>query len=168
VVKRQSKYKTYSVNLKKLLCQQHKTTLVCLKIGQAWAILYTVPKTRQVSEKIREEVPWRESFPVIRGNDDYFPRITGKFSLQGTSPLYLRKSARFLGQCIELAMFLLDDSSTVLTQAVRNYVQMYCVGRTVPIFSPKSVLPCGSLCSFLRVLGFSDSVRTCVHGKMFA
>jgi hypothetical protein len=47
--------------------------------------MYTVPKTRQISEKIREEVPWRENFPVIRGNDDYFPRITGKFSLQGTS-----------------------------------------------------------------------------------
>jgi hypothetical protein len=47
--------------------------------------MYTVQKTRQISEKIREEVPWRENFPVIRGNDDYFPRITGKFSLQGTS-----------------------------------------------------------------------------------
>jgi hypothetical protein len=46
---------------------------------------YTVLKTRQISEKIREEVPRRENFPVIRGNDDYFPRITGKFSLQGTS-----------------------------------------------------------------------------------
>jgi hypothetical protein len=29
---------------------------------------YTVPKTGQISEKIREEVPWRENFPVIRGN----------------------------------------------------------------------------------------------------
>jgi hypothetical protein len=44
---------------------------------------YTVPKTRQISEKIREEVPWREYFPVIRGNEDYFPKITRKFSLQG-------------------------------------------------------------------------------------
>jgi hypothetical protein len=26
---------------------------------------YTVPKTRQISEKIREEVPWKENFPVI-------------------------------------------------------------------------------------------------------
>jgi hypothetical protein len=43
-----------------------------------------VPKTRQISEEIREEVLWKENFPVIRGNDDYFPRITGKFSLQGT------------------------------------------------------------------------------------
>jgi hypothetical protein len=47
--------------------------------------IYTVPKTRQISEKIREEVPWRENFPVIRGNGDYFPSITGKFSLQESS-----------------------------------------------------------------------------------
>jgi hypothetical protein len=50
-------------------------------------IHYTVPKTRQISEKIREEIPWRENFPVIRINEDYFPRITRKFSLQGTSSL---------------------------------------------------------------------------------
>jgi hypothetical protein len=31
---------------------------------------YTVPKTRQVSENIREEVSWRENFLVIGGNDD--------------------------------------------------------------------------------------------------
>jgi hypothetical protein len=32
--------------------------------------MYTVPKTRQIFENIREEVPWWENFPVIRGNDD--------------------------------------------------------------------------------------------------
>ncbi len=31
---------------------------------------HTVPKTRQISENVREEVPWRENFPVICGNDD--------------------------------------------------------------------------------------------------
>jgi hypothetical protein len=62
-------------------------------------MLCTVPKTRQISEKIREEVPWRENFAVIRGNDDYFPRITGKFPYRGLPPLYPRKSARFFGQC---------------------------------------------------------------------
>jgi hypothetical protein len=31
---------------------------------------YSVPKTMQIFENIREEVPWREKFPVIRGNDD--------------------------------------------------------------------------------------------------
>jgi hypothetical protein len=46
---------------------------------------YSVPKTRQISENIREEVPWRENFTVIRGNGDEFPLITGKFSLQATS-----------------------------------------------------------------------------------
>jgi hypothetical protein len=60
---------------------------------------YTVPKTRQISEKIREEVPWKENSPVIRGNYDYFPRITGNFSYRGLPPLYLRKAARYLGQC---------------------------------------------------------------------
>jgi hypothetical protein len=30
--------------------------------------MYTVPKT--ISEKMREEVPWRANFPVIRENDD--------------------------------------------------------------------------------------------------
>jgi hypothetical protein len=33
-------------------------------------VVYTVPKTRQISENIREEVPWRENFPVIRGKCD--------------------------------------------------------------------------------------------------
>jgi hypothetical protein len=49
--------------------------------------LCTVLKTRQISEKITEEVHWRENFPVIRGNDDYFPIITRTFSLQASSPL---------------------------------------------------------------------------------
>jgi hypothetical protein len=39
-----------------------------------------------MSKKIREEVPWRESFPVIRGNDDYFPRITEERWLNGSAP----------------------------------------------------------------------------------
>jgi hypothetical protein len=30
--------------------------------------MYTVPKT--ISEKIREEVPWRENFPAICENYD--------------------------------------------------------------------------------------------------
>ncbi len=30
--------------------------------------LYTVPKTRQISKSIGEEVPWRGNFPVILGN----------------------------------------------------------------------------------------------------
>jgi hypothetical protein len=46
---------------------------------------YTVLKTRQISEKIREEVHWRENFQIICGNEDQLPRITGKFSLQSTS-----------------------------------------------------------------------------------
>jgi hypothetical protein len=46
---------------------------------------YTVPKTRQISENIREEVPYRDKLIVIRRNDDKFPRTTWKFSLQGTS-----------------------------------------------------------------------------------
>jgi hypothetical protein len=58
---------------------------------------YTIPKTRQISEKIREEVPWKENFPVIRGNDDYFPRITGKFSLQGTSSSLPSKICQIFG-----------------------------------------------------------------------
>jgi hypothetical protein len=62
--------------------------------------MYTVPKTRQISEKIREEVPWREYFPVIRGNEDYFPRISQKFSLQGTSSSSPRKICQIFGQCI--------------------------------------------------------------------
>jgi hypothetical protein len=32
--------------------------------------MYTVPKTRQISENIREEVSWRENVPVICGNGD--------------------------------------------------------------------------------------------------
>jgi hypothetical protein len=59
--------------------------------------MYTVPKTRQISEKIREEVPWKETFPVIRGNDDYFPRITRKFSLQGTSSSLPTKICQIFG-----------------------------------------------------------------------
>ncbi len=58
-----------------------ESLMILLHLGERC----TVPKTRQISEKKREEVAWRENFPVIRGNDDYFPRITGKFSLQGTS-----------------------------------------------------------------------------------
>jgi hypothetical protein len=44
---------------------------------------YTVPKTWQISEKIREEVPWRELYPVIHGNDDYCPLINRKFPYRG-------------------------------------------------------------------------------------
>jgi hypothetical protein len=45
----------------------------------------TVPKTKQISDSIGEEVLWRENFPIIRGNDAFFLRITGKFPLQGNS-----------------------------------------------------------------------------------
>ncbi len=69
-------------------------------MGEARIDYHTVPKTRQISEKIREEVPWKENFPVIRGNDDYFPRITRKFSLQGTSSSLPTKICQILGQCI--------------------------------------------------------------------
>jgi hypothetical protein len=31
------------------------------------------------------KVLWRENFPIIRGNYAFFPRITGKFPLQGNS-----------------------------------------------------------------------------------
>jgi hypothetical protein len=48
---------------------------------------YTVPKIWQISVSKEEEVPCRENFPVIFGNSSPFPRITGKFSLQGTSSL---------------------------------------------------------------------------------
>jgi hypothetical protein len=70
-----------------------------MKIPQKTAVFfaYTVPKIRQISEKIREEVPWRENFPVIRGNDDYLPRITGKFSLQGSSSSLPAKICQILG-----------------------------------------------------------------------
>jgi hypothetical protein len=68
-----------------------------LKEGPDGLEPYTVPKTRQISEKIREEVPWKENFPVIRGNDDYFPRITGKFSLQGTSSSIPTKICQIFG-----------------------------------------------------------------------
>jgi hypothetical protein len=64
--------------------------------------IHTVPKTRQISEKIREEVPWRENFPVIRGNDTTFLELLGNFPYRGLPPLYLRKSARFSGQCTAL------------------------------------------------------------------
>jgi hypothetical protein len=45
---------------------------------------YTLLKTRQIFENIREEVPWKENFPIIRGNYDKFHRITKKFFLQET------------------------------------------------------------------------------------
>jgi hypothetical protein len=37
-------------------------------IRQRTGPYYTVPKTKQISENIREEVSWSENFPVIRGN----------------------------------------------------------------------------------------------------
>jgi hypothetical protein len=55
---------------------------------QSYVPSYNVLKIRQISEKIKEEVPWRENFPVIRGNDDYFPRITGKFFPTGDVLLF--------------------------------------------------------------------------------
>jgi hypothetical protein len=61
------------------------------------SLIYTVPKTRQISEKIREEVPWRENVQVIRGNDENFPRITGKFSLRGTSSSLPTKICQMFG-----------------------------------------------------------------------
>jgi hypothetical protein len=48
---------------------------------------YTVPKIWQISVGKEEEVLCRENFPVILGNYSSFPRITGKFSLQGNSSL---------------------------------------------------------------------------------
>jgi hypothetical protein len=50
-------------------------------------VFCTVPKIWQISVSKEEEFPCREDFPVILGNQSPFPRITGKFSLQGTSSL---------------------------------------------------------------------------------
>jgi hypothetical protein len=47
----------------------------------------TVPKIWQIFVGKEEEVPCRENFLVILGKQSSFPRITGKFSLQGTSSL---------------------------------------------------------------------------------
>jgi hypothetical protein len=63
---------------------------------------YTVPKTRHISEKIREEVPWKENFTVIRGMMTTFLELLGNFPFRGLPPLYLRKSAIFLGQCTDI------------------------------------------------------------------
>jgi hypothetical protein len=49
------------------------------------------------SNSIGKKVTWRENFPVVQGNDVSFPRISGKFSIQGLLSVYSRKSARFLG-----------------------------------------------------------------------
>ncbi len=62
---------------------------------------YTVLKTRRFPQKIREEVPWREKFPILRGYDDYFPRITRHFSYRGLPP---RKLARN-GTNVHCSMF---------------------------------------------------------------
>ncbi len=67
--------------------------------------IYTVPKTRLTSEKIRE------NFPVIRGNDDYFPRITGKFStVQGTSSSLPTKICHIFGTMYFLVQWLTADT----------------------------------------------------------
>jgi hypothetical protein len=54
---------------------------------------------------MREEVSRGENFSVICGNDDYFPRIS--------PPLYPRKSARFLGQCM-LPHFIYDMNYIII------------------------------------------------------
>jgi hypothetical protein len=70
---------------------------------------YTVPKTRQISEKIREEVPWKENFPVIRGNYDYFPIINGKFSLPGTSSSSPTKICQIFGTVYKASVLFVEN-----------------------------------------------------------
>ncbi len=60
---------------------------------------HTVPKTKQISESIRDQVPWRGNFPIIRGNDPSFRESPVNFPSGGIPPLYFWKSALFLGQC---------------------------------------------------------------------
>jgi hypothetical protein len=57
------------------------------------------PKTMQISESIREEVPSRGNFVVIRGNDALFPR-PGNFLSMRLPPSEFQKFFRFLGKCI--------------------------------------------------------------------
>jgi hypothetical protein len=49
-----------------MLLQIGKTTPQCPK--RLPGDEYTVPKTKQISERIGEEVLWRENVPIIRGN----------------------------------------------------------------------------------------------------
>jgi hypothetical protein len=89
-----------------------------------WA--YTVPKTRQISEKIREKIPWKENFPVVRGNDDYFPRITGKFSLQGTSSSLPTKICQIFGTVYQLESkpLLGYEKTWVIRNPEENYLML--------------------------------------------
>ncbi len=86
---------------------------------------YNVPKTRQISEKIREEVPWKENFPVIRGNDDYFPRITGKFSLQGTSSSLPTKICQIFGTVYNTVQYL-KYTGLILPSSLLLYMFKKC------------------------------------------
>jgi hypothetical protein len=45
----------------------------------------------------QEEVPWKENFSVIPGNEHLFLGFLGNVFPKGLSPLYSRKSALFLG-----------------------------------------------------------------------
>jgi hypothetical protein len=46
----------------------------------------TCPQNKADFRDFKEEDPlWRGNFPVIRGNDAMFLRITGKYPLQGIS-----------------------------------------------------------------------------------
>jgi hypothetical protein len=53
-------------------------------------LTYSIPKAKQISESIGEEVLWSDKFPIIRGNvsENYWELL----------PLYSRKSALILGQ----------------------------------------------------------------------
>ncbi len=66
---------------------------------------YTVPKTRQISENIREEVTWSENFRENRGNGNEFPRITGKYSLKETSSSLLTEICQIFGTVYRAAPF---------------------------------------------------------------
>jgi hypothetical protein len=68
--------------------------------GEAITVYYTVPKTRQISENIREEVHGGKIFQLSVEMMTNFLELLGNFLSRGLSPLYLRKSARFLGQCM--------------------------------------------------------------------
>jgi hypothetical protein len=96
---------------------------------------HTVPKTRQISEKIREEVPWRENFLVIRGNEGYFPRITRKFSLQGTSSSLPKKICQIFGTVQEVCLHsaILPPGSLIQRPTANNACGPSYL-RTSPIF----------------------------------
>jgi hypothetical protein len=54
-------------NYKPSEVQYTGTTIAHYRCTQTTGV-YTVPKTRQISKSIGEEVPWRENLPVVLGN----------------------------------------------------------------------------------------------------